>query len=547
MAAGDRARFVLPVVQDNKVGWGPAVAQPPALFKDVPYQPFSKSDRLGKAADITGTAFVGRRDRYGQQYGAGGEAFTYFHEDESQFQLVDTAKPTRSFHRRGRGQNRGTRRDLHRLRDDRRMAGMQQLVKGKGRDRSRQALERKWQSRNQNRRRFDKQTRARDPSVDVKPTWTILEEMDFAKLSKLSTQVPAPEDLVLCGSLEYYDRTYDRITTKTEKPLVVSERVFHYVTTTDDPKIRELSKTPGANVFATDALMAAIMTATRTVYSWDVVIEKVQGRIFFDKRPASDFDYLTVNETAYEPPSEDGDPINTPSRLSFEATLVNQAFSQQCLKRADPLELGEPNPFAQPGDEVASVGYRYRKWDLGDGLVVVARCEHDAVEVKVRSEKPRFVNIKTLHEWNPKNQAMDWRQKLDGQRGGVLATELKNNSGRMGRWTVASILASSDVLRLGYVSRVNPADPTQHVVLGTQSFEPTELAAQINLNMSNCWGIFKHIANVVMKLPDGKFVLLKDPVKPVMRLYSVPEGTFESEESSPSSEDEDEEDNADDK
>ena len=41
-----------------------------------------------------------------------------------------------------------------------------------------------------------------------------------------------------------------------------------------------------------------------------------------------------------------------------------------------------------------------------------------------------------------------------------------------------------------------------------------------------------------MKYDQGKYVLLKDPNKPVMRLYAVPEGTFESDEDS-ESEDED--------
>ena len=40
------AEFISPVIQDNPTGWGPC--QLPEKFKDMPYQPFSKSDRLGK-------------------------------------------------------------------------------------------------------------------------------------------------------------------------------------------------------------------------------------------------------------------------------------------------------------------------------------------------------------------------------------------------------------------------------------------------------------------------------------------------------------------
>ena len=38
--------FMAPVIQDNLNGWGPC--DMPEQFRDMPYQPFSKGDRLGK-------------------------------------------------------------------------------------------------------------------------------------------------------------------------------------------------------------------------------------------------------------------------------------------------------------------------------------------------------------------------------------------------------------------------------------------------------------------------------------------------------------------
>ena len=40
------AHFIPPVIQDNPHGWGPCSI--PTEFKDIPYQPFSKGDRIGK-------------------------------------------------------------------------------------------------------------------------------------------------------------------------------------------------------------------------------------------------------------------------------------------------------------------------------------------------------------------------------------------------------------------------------------------------------------------------------------------------------------------
>ena len=44
------------------------------------------------------------------------------------------------------------------------------------------------------------------------------------------------------GSLEYYDKRYDRISTKLEKKLMMVNRLIHKITTTKDPVIRQVNK-----------------------------------------------------------------------------------------------------------------------------------------------------------------------------------------------------------------------------------------------------------------------------------------------------------------
>ena len=41
------------------------------------------------------------------------------------------------------------------------------------------------------------------------------------------------------------------------------------------------------------------------------------------------------------------------------------------------------------------------------------------------------------------------------------------------------------------------------------------------------WGIVKLIVDVCLKLGEGKYVLVKDPSKPQVRLYEVPLDAFE--------------------
>ena len=49
----------------------------------------------------------------------------------------------------------------------------------------------------------------------------------------------------------------------------------------------------------------------------------------------------------------------------------------------------------------------------------------------------------------------------------------------------------------------------------------------MNLNLNNGWGIVRTIVDMCLKKPDGKYVLVKDPNKQLLRLYEVPPGTFE--------------------
>ena len=52
--------------------------------------------------------------------------------------------------------------------------------------------------------------------------------------------------------------------------------------------VLQLAKSQG-NVFITDAIMSTLMCATRSVYSWDIIVQKVGKKLFFDKRDESEF------------------------------------------------------------------------------------------------------------------------------------------------------------------------------------------------------------------------------------------------------------------
>ncbi|KAI9312551.1 eukaryotic translation initiation factor 3 subunit D [Zopfochytrium polystomum] len=584
--------FQLPNIHDNPAGWGPSTV--PSFLTQIPYAPFSKSDRLGKIADWNApndfsgpggpSSFGGsggaaganqestyrnprRNMRLGPEaFGTGtASAFAFSvlaADDEASFSVVDRAQSTS---KRGSGYGAPFGRSS-RGRGGFGRGGFGFGGRGGGAGGRGGFGAGGFAGRGGFRRRYggyggynDRPQRIRDSSVQIGPEWKVMEEIDFPRLNKLYFQVDEPEDLAAFGSTFFYEKTYDRVSTKSDKSLQQFDRTFVNITPSADPVLQEFAKDiSGPCVFATDSILSTLMCSPRSLYSWDIIITKYDNKIFLDKRDGGNFDFVTVNENAAEPPLEaDKDGINTPTALAQEATIILHNYSQQVLKSSERYALGAANPFedyASDAEPIAPGIYRYRKWDLGDDITLVARTTLDAAvsgapagtgqvaesEVLVPESSPvpasevLFANIKTLSEFDSRapgaGGAPDWRQKLDAQRGAIMATEIRNNGNKLARWTTEALLSGADQIRIGFVSRVSPKDRNRHAILGSAVFKPKDFAQQMNLNAGNGWGILKTFIDLVYKYEDGKYVMVKDPNKPVLRLYSVPASAFEEEE-----------------
>lgn len=296
----------------------------------------------------------------------------------------------------------------------------------------------------------------------------MLEEIDFNRLAKLNLETDEGDDLDSYGFLYYYDRSYDKQPVKNvERKLNVIDRAAYNVTTSSDPVIQELAEKDEATIFATDNVLSMLMCANRSVYPWDIVILRQGDKIYLDKRDGSSIDMVTVNENAADAPLElsegNKESINSPAALALEATFINQNFANQVVLESEEQKYKTPhdNPFYNPSEEtdaLASKAYKYRRFDLSlndeQPLNLIVRTELDAVMKNNISGEDQFLTIKALNEFDHKAQgsggALDWRTKLVSQRGAVVATEMKNNSCKLARWTTQSILAKADVMKLGY-------------------------------------------------------------------------------------------------
>ncbi|KAF2860847.1 eukaryotic translation initiation factor 3 subunit D [Piedraia hortae CBS 480.64] len=543
--------------------WGPVTTTETTL-NGVPYAPFSKGDKLSRIADWTTEGKD--RERGGRQahdrryrdhiYGAAGPGGlqTVFsleqQNEESSFSLVDRSQTWargRGFSSRGnavfrgRGQRgavqqRGGRGTFQRVGG---RGGQQSYDSGRGRG-GRGGRRFGWKD-------YDKPQRNREASVQPKDSWRLMEEIDFSRLSKLNLDTGDGEDLDDYGFLYQYDRVYDKQpgAPASMRKLQVLDRAAYNVTTSSDPVIQELAERDEATVFATDNILSMLMCAPRSVYSWDIVMVKQGGHVFIDKREGSSLDMVTVNENAADAPLEmsegNKDQINSPAALKEEATHINNVFPLQVVNESEAgrHDMSNDHPFYNASvetDPPASKAYKYRRFDLSleadaEPLHLIVRTELDAVGKNAINGDDQMLVIKALNEFDNKAQgsggALEWRSKLASQRGAVVATEMKNNSCKLARWTTQAILARADLMKLGFVSRANPKSTAEHVVLGVLGYKPREFAAQMNLNLNNGWAIVRTFVDMVMKAEDGKYVLVKDPNRPTIRFYQVPRDTFE--------------------
>ena len=294
------------------------------------------------------------------------------------------------------------------------------------------------------------------------------------------------------------------------------------------------------------------MCASRSIYPWDIIIDKQDDKIYLDKRDGGYFDILSVNENANQPPVAsnipDKESINSPSSLGFEATIINRNYSQQILNKDESMTFKNKNPFTSVA-ESPSIAYRYRKWNLGDEISLIVRTHLDAAVFQsglaesrcedemepLSSDKNQsetlFANVKCLNEFDPKAigsgglfiylylGAPDWRTKLDFQRGAVFAAELKNNGCKLSKWTVETLLSGADQLKIGFVTRCSIKDRKRHVIVGSTTYKPADLVDQLNINVGNLWGVVRAIVDLVFeKCLNGKYILAKDPNKVLLFL-----------------------------
>ena len=436
----------------------------------------------------------------------------------------------------------------------------------------------------------------REWSTPIKPDYYLLSEINMATIGRKKIDATKSEwfvndankieyeDLLKCGKIATYDKSYDKIPARQPKQLTKCDNVnFYNVTTGQDPVMEELitravqassSSPPQTDlsssflVACTDQVLATLMAANRSQYSWDLIVTRNGNTILIDKRDSSPIDFLSVNENSQDQPSFDEaqDPltqINSPIKLGIESTGIVQNFSQQVLMSQDENceELEYPNPFHDEEDQSAvpaSVGYTYRKAFIPAANNTAKREWNFIIRGEIDGKlatSGEYVSVKALNEFDFKST--QWRESFEKSRdAAVFATEMKNNACKIAKWLASATVSGCDVMKLGFVSRKVEDDPWNHSILAVQTHSVKDLMSQMSLSIQAMWSAVCSVLDAIVNAEEqpgeegtdshqpivGKYLLVKDPSKPSIGIYAIPWSEFEEEEDGEYDEEEDGED-----
>ena len=160
------------------------------------------------------------------------------------------------------------------------------------------------------------------------------------------------------------------------------------------------------------------------------------------------------------------------------------------------------------------MGYVYKIWRLQEEdkendkreLKICIRCSvhsHIAGNKNEQGE-PAYMNVYSVNEYD--NNLTQWRSKLDNSLITCLNKEITNNSFKLTKWLVQSLLADVDIIKFAFVSRKDQSINNKHVVLGTHTVQTKSWAKQLNLNMSSLWSNIRHIVHIVDYESSGRAV-----------------------------------------
>mmetsp|Transcript_21162 Transcript_21162/g.26105 ORF Transcript_21162/g.26105 Transcript_21162/m.26105 type:complete len:144 (-) Transcript_21162:244-675(-) len=140
------------------------------------------------------------------------------------------------------------------------------------------------------------------------------------------------------------------------------------------------------------------------------------------------------------------------------------------------------------------LGYKYKIFKLSAEITLCVRCQQHFMN---SGTSEGLSNLFVLLEWNVQRQG--WTKDLDMNMNPKLNTEIIDNTCKMSRWAIQSILSGVDKMRFAFVQRVSTSSSKSHHVIGFSSHNPNTFTGQLNLKMANSWAILKDVVSTILQ------------------------------------------------
>ena len=524
--------------------WGPSATTPESLkFNGVPYAPFIKSDKLGKIADWQSTkedenlSYAGNNSKYAQNkrdayhaYGASAAKMFGAEAEEKGFSLVDKSSALantankqavlKGGRKRQPGAAPGAKKTAASVLASAKKAPVaSSATSGAGAKKQGGAGKsspawgtNKWAGSGS---KWNLPANSNNTgSIEIGEGWKSVADLEFHRLTKLNLEISKPELLQRCGKIHAYSKTYEEKNADFLKPSI---KTTVQQTTSQDPNIKQYAADDAAKVFITDEILSQLMCAPKSSASWDIVVTKKNGKVYFDKR-----------ENTFSIPLNENSPYTDASKRTayeLEATQISDYYINGSLSETNTSSFEGNSPISASG--AIKKGYAYNKFELpndkeGSNVPVIVRSSMDAYTFTKTSP----IAIHPLFQF----ESNDWRLGFrNNKQGTILSDQIKKNNNKVSQWAIQASLASATQMKLAFIERDNVKVAKNHYVAGVITLTTNMLREQLGLNLNNGWGIVKSFIDIIEHEggeEDYRFVIFKTPEHPKIVIYKVPFDAF---------------------
>lgn len=204
------------------------------------------------------------------------------------------------------------------------------------------------------------------------------------------------------------------------------------------------------------------------------------------------------------------------------------------------FECPHPKQEDEEQQDLPLHGYTYMKWPFGKGRTLFTRGQLHSYEdygmaptVNEEGKEERsikYTNIYAMNQWKFTKEG--W-SNIDIDKTAILSQELTDNTNRVSKWALQSMLAGADNMKITFVTRQKIMNNQKHQILGTSTISTQKFIDLISYKLDECWSNVKYIVDFFEKQEDGEYLIIRDPIKGSLKVYKVDnedEETFGNEE-----------------